>query len=456
MVKVGWAQRDFTPTRPALLMGQMHPRTAYAAADPLTLTAMAVCGGDADQAVILVSCDVCMVTDALRQRVAELLALRAPAVPLQALILTATHTHDSLVLADGYYPHPGGEVMTAAECLEWLADHAAAAAAAAWSARQPATIGRAFGHAVVGHCRRAVYANGTARMYGATGQPDFAWIEAGEDHSVDLLFVWGADGGLVGVVIDLPCPSQVEENLDRFSADFWHDVRIELRQRLGAHLYILPLCGAAGDQSPHFLLYGAQEQEMRCRRGVSERQEIAVRVADAVVRALACTSPGSGDLAVAHVQGSLVLSGRQIDTREASWARDERDRALAAGMDPHSWWPARLQQVLDCHARGAALPVEAVQVHAVRLGDLALVTNPFELYLDYAWRLKARSPAAQTAVVQLAAGTGWYLPTARAIAGGGYGAHPVVAPVGAQGGDELVEASLALVSRLFAPPSSPT
>lgn len=84
MVKVGWAQRDFTPTRPALLMGQMHPRTAYAAADPLTLTAMAVCGGDADQAVILVSCDVCMVTDALRQRVAELLALRAPAVPLQA------------------------------------------------------------------------------------------------------------------------------------------------------------------------------------------------------------------------------------------------------------------------------------------------------------------------------------------------------------------------------------
>jgi hypothetical protein len=435
-------------------MGQMHPRTARAAADPLTLTAMAVSGADPDQAVILISCDLCMVTDELRRRVVDLLALRAPAVPPQALILAATHTHDSLVLADGYYAHPGGAVMTAAECLEWVADHAAAAAASAWSSRQPAAIGRAFAHAVVGHCRRAVYANGTARMYGATGQPDFAWIEAGEDHSMDLLFVWDADGGLVGVVVDLPCPSQVEENLDQFSADFWHDTRLELRQRLGAHLYVLPLCGAAGDQSPHFLLYGAQEREMRSRRGLSERQEIAVRVADAVTRALACTSPGPGNLAVAHVQRRLTLSARQIDAREADWARDEHDRALAAGMEPHSWWPARLRQVLDCHACGAALPVEPVQVHAVRLGDLALVTNPFELYLDYAWRLKARSPAGQTVVVQLAAGTGWYLPTARAIAGGSYGAHPVVAPVGAQGGDELVEASLALIAGLFAPTPS--
>ena len=38
------------------------------------------------------------------------------------------------------------------------------------------------------------------------------------------------------------------------------------------------------------------------------------------------------------------------------------------------------------------------------IGDLGIVTNPFELFLDYALRIKARSPAPQTAVVQLAAG----------------------------------------------------
>jgi hypothetical protein len=65
---------------------------------------------------------------------------------------------------------------------------------------------------------------------------------------------------------------------------------------------------------------------------------------------------------------------------------------------------------------------------------------------------EAADPLTVTAlalVVQLAAGLGWYLPTARAIEGGHYGAHPVVAPIGAEGGQELVEATLALAAGLF-------
>ncbi len=38
MLKIGWATRDFTPNRPALLCGQMHNRVAKDTMDPLTLT----------------------------------------------------------------------------------------------------------------------------------------------------------------------------------------------------------------------------------------------------------------------------------------------------------------------------------------------------------------------------------------------------------------------------------
>lgn len=78
-----------------------------------------------------------------------------------------------------------------------------------------------------------------------------------------------------------------------------------------------------------------------------------------------------------------------------------------------------------------------------------MVTNPFELFLDYGIRIKARSIAAQTMVVQLAGGCGLYLPTERAARGGHYGAHPAVAPVGPNGGAELVEATLKLIHGLF-------
>ena len=63
----------------------------------------------------------------------------------------------------------------------------------------------------------------------------------------------------------------------------------------------------------------------------------------------------------------------------------------------------------------------------------------------------ARSPAAQTLIVQLTAGRGSYLPTERAVAGGHYGAHPVVAPVGPEGGRMLVEETLLAIREIWQP-----
>jgi len=47
-----------------------------------------------------------------------------------------------------------------------------------------------------------------------------------------------------------------------------------------------------------------------------------------------------------------------------------------------------------------------VEVHVIRLGDMAIASNRFELYLDFGIRIKARCPAVQTFVVQLAGQAG--------------------------------------------------
>ncbi len=78
-------------------------------------------------------------------------------------------------------------------------------------------------------------------------------------------------------------------------------------------------------------------------------------------------------------------------------------------------------------------PKLATEVHVLRLGDAALATNRFEYYLDFGQQIKARSPAVQTFIVQLA-GPGTYLPTPRAVAGKSYGAVPASTPVGPEGG----------------------
>ena len=447
MLRIGWASCDATPDRPAMLQGQMHVRVAREAMDPLTVTALAIEGGRPEDQAILISCDLALISDALQDSVRQRLARTLPIVPAK-VFLCATHTHTSLVFQDGFYVHPGGNVMTADECLALLIDRAAEAATEAWNSRSPQRSARAFGHAVVGHNRRAAYFDGTAQMYGQTNRPDFSHIEGYEDHSLDMLFTWDGGGQLSGVALVIPCPSQVDEGMERFSADFWHEIRTELRSRHGKHLQVLALCGAAGDQSPHFLLYGRQEEEMRRRRGLSERQEIAVRVADAVDHALACTKPQDGDAPFAHVVQHLLLPPRKISRHERDWAKAEHDRAIAH-MDPKSWWPDRLMSVVNQFDGLETAEPFPIEMHVLRIGDAVLATNPFELYVDYGLRIKARSTAAQTLIVQIAAGTGWYLPTERAVQGGGYGAIPAVSRVGPEGGQQLVEETLKMIQGLF-------
>jgi hypothetical protein len=87
------------------------------------------------------------------------------------------------------------------------------------------------------------------------------------------------------------------------------------------------------------------------------------------------------------------------------------------------------------------------------LDENYLYEYPFELYLDYGVQMKSRSPAGQTFLTQLAAGSGKYLPTPKAIEGGSYSAMPVSNRVGPEGGQMLVEETVRAIRTLW--PAAP-
>lgn len=94
-----------------------------------------------------------------------------------------------------------------------------------------------------------------------------------------------------------------------------------------------------------------------------------------------------------------------------------------------------------------------VELHAIRLDDLAICTNPFELYLDYGIRMKARSKATLTMVCQLAGDYCGYLPTDKAVAGGGYSAENYT--VGPKGGMMLVDETVRRINEMWGNESAP-
>jgi len=103
--------------------------------------------------------------------------------------------------------------------------------------------------------------------------------------------------------------------------------------------------------------------------------------------------------------------------------------------------------------------------------EAVICTNQFELYTDFGVQMKARSKAVQTFVVQLANGaaepqppvdapedvtndwlygsSGTYLPSERAVKGGGYGAVIQSNLVGPEGGQMLVEETVKMINAMW-------
>ncbi len=502
-LRIGWAAADITPEQSVVIRGSARARVSEGVSDPVTATALAIESvreGKPAGMVVTVSCDLLVVADALRDRVREMVKQSLPEIDPKNVVLNATHTHT----APSPYTDPemgkklaglGLEVpeawsawgidlgaMPPSDYLEFAAKRIAKAVEQAWKGRKPGGLSFGLGQAVVGHNRLTAYADGRSSMYGKTNRPDFSHVEGYEDHSVDLLYTWDAEGKLTGVVVNIACPSQAGGG-SRVSADFWHETRIELRGRLSEGLFVLPQCSAAGDQSPRALVGKKAEERMAKLTGRSRRGEIAVRIADAVASVLPVAQKNiEWNPVFAHRVEQVQLSRRrlseeamktprrtphrpQLETTEQAFQRllkeyrtmREKIEANPELKQKRGWFNAitavvwrmrRVSRVLDRFELQKTQPTMPIEVHVIRLGDMAIATNRFELYLDFGTQIKARSKAVQTFVVQLA-GEASYLPTERSVAGGAYGAVPESTEVGPKGGRELVDQTVELINSLW-------
>ncbi len=474
-LQLGWASRDITPDRPVNLCGQFHMRISQGVLDPVTVTALSLSTGD--DAVIWVSCDLVQVPNDVLTACRALLRQRRPEIPAEKLILSATHTHTAPDPFGAWHPPVPPGVMPAAEFQAFLTERIVDAVVESWQARRPGSVCWGYGYAVVGHNRRAVYGDdlsqrpdfvampGTkteksARMYGDMNDPQISGLEGYVDHSVNLLYTFDAAQRLTGAIFNLPCTAQETENLEVISADFWHEVRVELRKRHGDRLHLLPLCAPAGDLSPHPMYNKSAEQRMLQLKGRTARQEIAERLAAVFDDTLAWAEQDRrAEVALRHVTRTIALARRPIS--------DEESRAAQAGLAAlEQTEPAgndymtdasvlharkyRCRRILARYAEQRPHPALPMELHVIRLGDIAFATNPFELFLDFGLRMTARSPALQTFLVQLTAGgIPSYLATAKAAAGESYSACLYCNEVGPEGGQQLVEETVSTLNALW-------
>ena len=493
---IGWAEETLVPEKKISLAGQFYERISQYVESEITSTAMAV-ESDGEQ-MILVSADLGGVPEFLINAVREKVAAVTSEIDPMKIILAATHTHTSHTLGapktteknpiasskeilkefmrdDKEYKAlvtADDSVMKPAESTEFVATQIAKAVVAAWNNRSEALYANEFGRAAVGMCRRVAYDDGTAEMWGDTNVANFTALEGGNDSGIELIYTFDKNKKLTGVVANIACPSQILEQRSFISADFWGRAKANIRAKLGSDVYLLGLGGAGGDQCPRDLVRWVEPEtpidDPHVKRpnpirrkadpsmfDISGCNKAGKRISNEIISVYEDITEYKDSAVLTHKVLSLDLPLRKATKTEYNNAVREIEYYVEKTKDKPTFTFEDNAKVyvhaglISRYRYQQFAEIFTVESHIVRFGDVAFATNPFELFLDYGNRIKARSYAAQTFIVQLCCGKGGYLPTEKAEKAGHYSAYITSGNVGHEGGDLLVREQLKTINEMF-------
>lgn len=479
MLKIGLAKKKMTPPGAHLqLAGQDYYR--FSTHVETDVYANAFAAESNGEQLILCSCDVVGIQlgfiDAIRAFVKE----KNSEIDTDKMIVCATHTHtapfvwdvpNSLVSRSAYLPEGYSytddtvvdpEYWMGKKTGPYMAEKVAEAICAAWENRKKGYYAPSFGRVPLAQNRRTAYKDGTAINYGIVNQPDFDCIQGGVDTGMELLYFFDENEKPIGAIANIACPSQCVETCTYVSADFWGVARELIEAEMGEDFVTVGVCGAAGDLAPrdNVRRYWGYIPNYPHRRGdagelysLESCQDKGETLAIEILRRLRKVDKKESEAEIRyHEKKTVRLPYLTITDAQYEKAKTEiADYLAECGRTELTEQDMKKLSVnLATVARYENQEKEwDTPVHVVRFGDMAFATNPFELFLDFGNRIKARSRATQTFLVQLSQAAGGYLPTKLALDSGGYGAVPHVVKVGYDGGDILVEETLSRIEDLF-------
>ena len=437
MIRAGASSTKINGELGRPIQGASVDNTADTVRDDLEANALAIT--TEGTSILLVSCDLAGILPD-RTELATTAMAEAIGFDRRDIIIATTHTHSGPSVIPTNPAKPLDE-----EYLAKLTDRLVRLAKDAAQRLRPARVGWGSGRVKIGYNRRLCWADGSHTMGGDPRESGYIGIEGPDDDQHVALLVLGEDGMPMAL---LHCntghpTSFYGENF--YSADYPGAARTYLREVLGSDLPVLYMNGAFGDieRQNHLTRFHLPESRERNMR------RMAHLTAGETLRCLHEMS-FSADLPIAHRYKDMPAEVRLPSPERLAWAREVMVR-FRAGEGIERWDRMLAYGITSLHDQFADNPRDILPIHAIRIGDLALVTQPCELYCQFGLDIKRRSPAAITAIGGIADGYRGYLPTTAGAIGGGYSGEPIFwTRLATETGYRLVDTSAALLHELWA------
>ena len=430
--RAGCAQQIITPPVGVSLAGYFHDRVSKYVRDPLYAKAIVLEIGSSRLAIV--ACDLISVSEEVTAPARSFIQEETGIPPENALIC-ATHTHTGPeVRLNSVVPRHD---EWSKNLPRFIADSVKMAADSMFEATLHPGRTQAEGYSF----NRLFRLKDGSEQFGKRGRDAEIVSEAGPiDPELQTLSVVDGSGELRGLLVNFPLHPDVigGGNADFISADWPGELAKNIAAVYGKGVVTPILQGAAGDinHAPHSPTHLPV-------RGQKKAVQLGRALAGAAMYAAERAEP---------MNPSILAGG--IDTLSIPYYT--RDEAIMAEMEalkekgdpgPFEKYLINRTESWPHDGKNADVPIQAM-----RIGDVALIGLPAEIFVRIGLEIKHFSPAPFTFVVSLAnARSSTYVPTTDQAERGAYGAKPILSRwLCADAGRRMADAALVMLHKLWA------
>ena len=394
---VGFSRRDITPPLgvPNVLGVTCFVEEIW---DPLYVTA-AVLNHGAERAVII-GTDQCVFYQAPHRMFSKAVS-SALGVPLERVVLNTSHTHSAPVIGTELQEimDPYGIKVIDLDYVEYLKQQIVAAAKEAAEHPKPARLQVGHGHVErVGSNRRPKLPDGkTVHRYGQPPEELRVLPEGLIDPEVLVVRVGDLDGRPLGAFVNYAChPTAAGGSCHGWvSADYVGVGSRQIEAALGGAPCLF-LQGCAGNIGTGKWVTGNPRRDM---------EDMGRRFAEGALQALQGVEP--------ITVNSLSMTNQDVPmTLDPFPSWEELKRGLEENIKANDWMMIAYgdAMVLSRHLHD----FQHARIASIGLGDLAIVSLPAEVFVEFGMEIKRRSPFRHTLVCAYNDNSLQYIPTASA------------------------------------------
>ncbi len=420
-IKVGAAEIDITPPIGTGMVGALTPRYSIGIDDPLMAKALVLESKGIRIAIVAMD----LATLPRRHGDACIKAASwKTGIPADHIIWCASHTHTGPISEPEVYPQ--GIKPSDLAWLKKLPGQFAQVVAQANAARQPVRMSRVRTFCSGVACSRRIRFKNSREVntwnLDQADESQSLGYASHVDPEVGALCFDGLDGNPVAILWTFACHTNANFG-PRFSADYPAVTAARLRERYGKQTISVFLPGACGDVNP-----------------MIGYRELGSRIADGLIIRMDNRKPFDHPIPLQAIRKPVTVPTRPFRADE-SWRR----KVSGWSPDLQKWFKYSEKLLKKRNEKEIT-----TWVQAFRIGEIAFVTQPGELFVEWGLNLKASSPFPWTYPVELCGDYIGYLVTPEAEAAIGYESlNCWVSRIGPDGVNELVDSGKDLLNVLW-------